>query len=95
MMQIVTLSSDRIKDYFWYIVYRSRSEAWVAFKRALSVKALWNTDMRKNFVTQTPWNLSDMYNMVYSLVLTNKIDSPREYFRVLDLQSVLPSDISK
>ena len=60
-----------------------------------SLKALLNTDMRKIFVIQTPWNLSDIYNMVYSLVLTNKIDSPREYFRVLDLQSGEPSDISK
>ena len=51
--------------------------------------------MRKNFVIQTPLNLSDIYNMVYSLVLTNKIDSTREYFRVLDLQSEIPSDISK
>ena len=51
--------------------------------------------MRKNFVIQTPWNLSDIYNMVYSLVLTNKIDSPREYFWKLDLQSGVPSDISK
>ena len=38
---------------------------------------------------------ADIYNMVYSLVLTNKIDSPREYFRVLYLQSGVPSDISK
>ena len=51
--------------------------------------------MRKNFVIQTPWNLSDIYNTVYSLVLANKIDSLREYFRVLDLQSGVPSDISK
>ena len=51
--------------------------------------------MRKNFVIQTPWNLSGIYNMVYSLDLANKIDSPREYFRVLDLQSGVPSDISK
>ena len=33
--------------------------------------------------------------MVYSLVLGNKIDSPREYFRVLDLQGGVPSDKSK
>ena len=36
--------------------------------------------MRKNFVIRTPWNLSGIYNMVYSLVLADKIDSPRVYF---------------
>ena len=51
--------------------------------------------MRKNFVIQTPWILSGIYNMVYCLILANKIDSPWEYFRVLDLQSRVPSDVSK
>ena len=37
--------------------------------------------------------MSDIYNMVYSFVLTDKIDFPREYFRVLDLKSGVPSDI--
>ena len=46
--------------------------------------------MWKNFVIQTPWKLSGIYNMVYSLVLANKIDSPRQYFRVYDLQSGVP-----
>ena len=52
--------------------------------------------MRKKIVIQTPWNLSGTYNMVYSLDLANKIDSPREFFfRVFDLQIGVPSDISK
>ena len=41
----------------------------------------------KNFVIQTPWYLSSIYNMAYSLVLGNKVDSPREYFRLLYLQN--------
>ena len=36
--------------------------------------------MRKKIVIQTPWNLSGMYNNVYSFVLADKIDSPREFF---------------
>ena len=36
--------------------------------------------MRKNFVIQKPWNLCGIYNMVYSLVLANTIDSSRVYF---------------
>ena len=43
--------------------------------------------MRKKFVIQTRWNLSSIYNKVYSLILANKIDSPREYFWALYLQS--------
>ena len=39
-----------------------------------------NTDMRKLFVIQTPWKLSDIYNMVYSLVLTNKNRFPQRVF---------------
>ena len=53
-------------------------------------KDLSNTNLRKFFVIQMPWNLSGIYNKVYSLVLANKIDSPREYFRVLLLQSGVP-----
>ena len=33
------------------------------------------------------WNLTSIYIKVYSLILANKIDSPREYFRVLYRQS--------
>ena len=51
--------------------------------------------MRKFFVIQTPWNLSGIYKKAHSEDLANKIDSPREYFRVLDLQSGVPGDISK
>ena len=43
---------------------------------------------RKNFVIQTaetPWNLSSIYKKVHSVVLANKIYSPKEYFRVLYL----------
>ena len=50
-----------------------------------NIKVVLNTDPRKNFVIQTPWNLSDIYKKVQSVVLANKIDSPREYFRVLYL----------
>ena len=52
-----------------------------------SVKDLYNTDLQKKIVIQTHWNLSSIYNKVYSLILANKIDSPREYFRVWYLQS--------
>ena len=51
----------------------------------LQFKVVWNTDPRKTFVIQTPWNLSDIYKKVQSVVLANKIDSPREYFLVLYL----------
>ena len=48
------------------------SEGWL--------KDLWNTDLRKNFVIQTPWNLPGIYIKVYSLDLANKTDPPRDYF---------------
>ena len=51
----------------------------------IDVKAVYNTDLRKKFVIQTPWNLSGIYNKVHSVVLAYKIDPPREYFRVLYL----------
>ena len=38
-----------------------------------------------------PWNLSDIYKKVHSVVLANKIDSPREYFWVLYLWSGVPT----
>ena len=41
------------------------------------------------------WNLSGIYNKMHSLVWADKIDSPREYFRVLYLQSGVLSDILK
>ena len=50
-------------------------------------KDLYNTDLQNFFVIQTRLNLSGIYNKVYSLDLANKIDSPREYFWVLHLQS--------
>ena len=37
----------------------------------------------KNFVIQTSWNVSSIYKKVYSVDLANKIEPPREYFRVL------------
>ena len=55
-----------------------------------AMKDLYNTYLRKYFVIQTHWNLSGLYNKVYSLVLANKNDSPREYFRALHLQSWVP-----
>ena len=45
---------------------------------------LYKTPTReKNFVIQTPWNLYGIYKKVHSVDLANKIESPREYFRVL------------
>ena len=37
---------------------------------------------KKKFVIQMPWNLSGIYKKVHSVDLANKIESPREYFRV-------------
>ena len=52
-----------------------------------SFKDLENANPWKNCVIQMPWNLSGIYNKVYSLVYTNKFDSPRECFRILQFQS--------
>ena len=51
-----------------------------------SLRIYKNTDVRKK-VNQTRKNLSGIYNKVYSFDLANKIDSPRQYFRVRCPQS--------
>ena len=56
---------------------------WPRHFRLLLFKVVLNTDPQKNFVIQTPWNLSGIYKKVHYVDLANKIDSPREYFRVL------------
>ena len=70
-----------------------QSPNWIHFRIKLHTrpqgcfKDLYNTDLQTNTVIQTHWNLSSIYNKVYSLILANKIDFPREYFRVLYLQN--------
>ena len=57
--------------------------SFVLMHQERTFKVVWNTNPL--FVIQTPWNLFGIYKKVHSVVLANKIDSPREYFRVLYL----------
>ena len=61
-----------------------RTDDW---QRVVQLVVYTTPTCEKNFVIQTHWNLSSIYNKVYSLILANKIDSHREYFRALYLQS--------
>ena len=64
-------------------IYKYQTNRKLSVIQLLGIKDLSNTDMRKNFVIQTSWNLFGTYNKVYSLDLAYKIDFPRVFFSIV------------